>query len=68
MKTFGDLLHIKRYENHLTLSQIGRQMGTATEMVREWENGTSTPDQKQWQLLSDILSFDSGMPRPKHQK
>ena len=65
IKTLGDLIHIKRYEKRLTLGQIARKMGIATRTVRAWERGESAPDQEQWQLLSVILSFDSGILFPK---
>jgi len=66
IKTLGDLIQIKRYEKRLTVEQIARKMGIATRTVRAWERGESTPDQEQWQLLSVILSFDSGILFPKH--
>jgi len=32
--------------------------------MRAWERGIRTPDEKQWQILSDLLSFDSGVQLP----
>ena len=61
MKTFGDLLHIKRYERHLTLSQIGRQMGIAQATVKAWEMDTERPDGRQMEQLRKILGFDAGV-------
>jgi hypothetical protein len=40
-------------------------MGVETVLVLAWESGTRTPDEKQWQMLSDLLSFDSGVDFPK---
>jgi hypothetical protein len=34
-------------------------------MILAWESGTRAPDGKQWQMLSDLLSFDSGVDFPK---
>jgi hypothetical protein len=34
-------------------------MGIETALVLAWESGIRTPNEKQWQLLSDLLSFDS---------
>ena len=65
MKTFGDLLHIKRYEKHLTLSQIGRQMGIAQKTVKAWEMDSERPDERQMEELGKILGFDSGILFPK---
>jgi len=68
MKTFGDLLHIKRYENHLTLSQIAKQMGIAQTTVKAWEMDAERPDGRQMEQLAKLLSFDSGVALPKPHK
>jgi transcriptional regulator with XRE-family HTH domain len=60
MKTFGDLLHVKRYENHLTLSQLAKQMGIAQTTVKAWEMDAERPDERQMEQLAKLLGFDSG--------
>jgi hypothetical protein len=32
-------------------------MGIATALVHSWENGTSDPDGRQREILSDLLGF-----------
>jgi len=58
MKTFGDLFHIKRYEKHLTLSQIAKQMGIAQTTVKAWEMDEERPDRRQMEQLAELLGFD----------
>jgi len=57
MKTFGDLLHVKRYEKHLTLSQLARQMGIAQTTVKAWEMDAERPNEQQTQQLAQILGL-----------
>jgi hypothetical protein len=40
-------------------------MGIGTPLILAWESGSSTPDENQLQMLSDLLSFDSGVDFPK---
>jgi ribosome-binding protein aMBF1 (putative translation factor) len=61
IKTPGDYILAKRYEKRLHPYQLAGKMGIETALVLAWESGTHTPDEKQWQLLSDLLSFDSGV-------
>jgi len=65
IKTLGDYIQAKRYENGLHPYQVASKMGIETALVLAWERGTSKPDEKQWQMLSDLLSFDSGVDFPK---
>ena len=65
IKTLGDYIQAKRYEKGLHRYQIGGKMGIETALVLAWESGTRKPDEKQWQMLSDLLSFDSGVDFPK---
>jgi DNA-binding transcriptional regulator YiaG len=65
IKTFGDYIQAKRYENGLHPYQIAGKMGIETALVLAWESGTRRPDEKQWQMLSALLSFDSGVDFPK---
>ena len=64
IKTPGDYIQAKRYEKGLHPYQVAGKMGIETALVLAWESGTRTPDEKQWQLLSDLLSFDSGVDFP----
>jgi ribosome-binding protein aMBF1 (putative translation factor) len=65
IKTTGDYIQAKRYEKGLHPYQIAGKMGIETAPISAWESGTRTPDEKQWQMLSDLLSFDSGVDLPK---
>jgi ribosome-binding protein aMBF1 (putative translation factor) len=59
-KTSGDYIQAKRYEKGLHPYQVAGKMGVETALVLAWESGTCQPDEKQWRMLSDLLSFDSG--------
>ena len=65
IQTPGDYIQAKRYEKGLHPYQVAGKMGIAASLVSAWERGTSTPDEKQWQMLSNLLSFDSGVDLPK---
>jgi ribosome-binding protein aMBF1 (putative translation factor) len=65
IQTPGDYLQAKRYEKGLHPYQAAAKLGIAASLVSAWERGTSTPDQKQWQMLSTLLSFDAGVELPK---
>ena len=65
IKTLGDYIQAKRYEKGLHPYQVAGKMGIETALILAWESGTRTPDEKQWQMLSDLLSFDSGVDFPK---
>jgi hypothetical protein len=58
MKTFGDFLHVKRYEKHLTLSQIGRPMGITHTTAKAWEMDAERPDERQMEQLAEFFWFD----------
>ena len=61
IRTPGDYIQAKRYEKGFHLYQIAGKMGIAASLVSAWENGTSQPDEVQWQMLSRLLEFDSGV-------
>ena len=61
IRTLGDYIQTKRYEKGLHPFQVAGKMGIETKLVLAWESGTCKPDEKQWQMLSDLLSFDSGV-------
>ena len=65
IKTTGDYIQAKRYEKGLHPYQIAGKMGIETALILAWESGTCTPDETQWQMLSDLFSFDSGVDFPK---
>jgi hypothetical protein len=45
----------------LDTEQAAGTMGVETALLLVWESGTRTPDVKQWQILSELFSFDSGI-------
>ena len=61
----GDYIQAKRYEKGLHPYELAGKMGIETALILAWESSSSTPDEKQWQVLSDLLSFDSGVDFPK---
>lgn len=61
IQTLGDYIQAKRYEKGLHPYQVAGKMGIAASLVLAWERGTVKPDEKQWQMLSNLLSFDSGV-------
>jgi ribosome-binding protein aMBF1 (putative translation factor) len=65
IRTLGDYIQAKRYEKGLHPYQVAGKMGVETALILAWENGTRKPDEKQWQMLSNLLSFDSGVDLPK---
>jgi DNA-binding transcriptional regulator YiaG len=68
IKTLGDYIQAKRYEKGLHPNQIAGKMAIETALILAWESGSRTPDEKQWQVLRDLLSFDSGVDFPKPHK
>jgi ribosome-binding protein aMBF1 (putative translation factor) len=65
IKTTGDYIQAKRYEKGLHPYQVVGKMGVETALILARESGARKPDEKQWQMLSDLLSFDSGVNLPK---
>lgn len=57
-KTVGDWMKIKRLAKNLTPSHVAGKMGIAASVVLAWEGGIYTPNEKQWQTLSILLSFN----------
>ena len=68
IKTTGDYIQAKRYEKGLHPYQIAGRMGVETALILAWESGISKPDEKQWQMLNELLKFDSGIYFPKLHK
>ena len=65
IRTLGDYIQAKRYEKGLHPYQVAGKMGVETALILAWESGINKPDRKQWRMLSDLLSFDSGIDLPK---
>jgi hypothetical protein len=67
IRPLGDYIQAKRYEKglHPYHYQVAGKMGLETALILAWENSTSKPDERQWQMLSNLLSFDSGVDFPK---
>jgi len=61
MRTLGGYIQAKRYEKGLHPYQVAGKMGIETKLISAWESGGSKPDEKQWRMLSALLSFDSGV-------
>ena len=65
IKTIGDYIQSKRYEKGLHPCQVAGKMGIAASLISAWERGVSSPSEEQWRMLSNLLSFDSGVDKPK---
>jgi DNA-binding transcriptional regulator YiaG len=60
IQTLGDWIQVKRQEKKLTPSHVAAKMGIATALVCSWENGTTQPDDRQLEILANLLDFDAG--------
>jgi ribosome-binding protein aMBF1 (putative translation factor) len=65
IETLGDYIQAKRYEKGLHPYQVAGKLGIGASLVSAWERGAEMPDENQWQMLSSLLSFDSGVNLPK---
>ena len=65
IKTLGDYIQAKRYEKGLHPYQVAAKLGIAASLISAWERDTSAPDERQWQSLGTLLSFDTGVNFPK---
>jgi DNA-binding transcriptional regulator YiaG len=65
IETIGDYIQAKRYEKGIHPYQVAGKLGISATLVSAWERGTEMPDERQWQMLSNLLLFDSGMKLPK---
>ena len=65
IRTLGDYIQAKRYEKGLHPYQVAGKMGVETALISAWESGIRKPNEKQWRMLSVLLSFDSGVDLPK---
>jgi DNA-binding transcriptional regulator YiaG len=59
IKTIGGLIQVKRMEKNLMPGHVAAKMGIATALVRSWENGASQPDNRQLEVLANLLGFDA---------
>jgi transcriptional regulator with XRE-family HTH domain len=57
IKTLGDLIQIKRYEQRLTIEQLALKMGIAPKTIRSWQSDSERPCDRHLGQLSDILGF-----------
>jgi ribosome-binding protein aMBF1 (putative translation factor) len=61
IKTIGDLIQVKRIEKNLSPCHLAAKMGIATALVRSWEDGTTQPNNRQLEVLENLLGFDAGI-------
>ncbi len=59
IKTFGDLIQVKRIEKNLTPGHLAAKMGIAAIVVRSWEKGTIKPENRQLDVLVRLLGLDA---------
>jgi len=58
VKTIGDWIQVKRIEKNLSVYHLSEKMGIASALVHTWEDGTSQPDSRQLEVLTNILGLD----------
>jgi ribosome-binding protein aMBF1 (putative translation factor) len=61
INTLGDWIQVKRMEKNLSPCHLAAKMGVATALVRSWENGTTQPNNRQLEVLANLLGFDTGI-------
>ena len=47
-------------KKNLTPGHLAAKMGIATALVHSWEDGTTQPDNRQMEVLVNLLGFDAG--------
>jgi DNA-binding transcriptional regulator YiaG len=50
-------LHSTNLDAWATPCHLAAKMGIATALVQSWEDGTSQPNERQLNVLTDILEF-----------
>ncbi len=60
VKTYGGWIQAKRQQKKLSPHHLAEKMGIATALVYSWENGTCEPDERQRQILTDLLDAIPG--------
>jgi DNA-binding transcriptional regulator YiaG len=46
-------------QKNLTPGHVAAKMGVATALARSWEDGTTQPDNRQLEVLANLLGFDA---------
>jgi DNA-binding transcriptional regulator YiaG len=62
-KTTGDHLLLNRIKANLSQPEVALKAGVSEQTVRSWEHDQLLPTEAQWQVLADILHFDSPFPK-----
>jgi ribosome-binding protein aMBF1 (putative translation factor) len=57
IKTLGDWIRVKRIEKNLTSGHLALKMGIASALVCSWEDGTSQPDERQIEILTNFFNL-----------
>ena len=60
IQALGDWIKAKRMEKNLTPGHLALKMGIATALILSWESGTCEPDERQKQILGNLLAFRAG--------
>jgi ribosome-binding protein aMBF1 (putative translation factor) len=61
IQTIGYWIQVKRMEKNLTPGHVAAKMGIATALIRSWEDGTIQPENRQLEVLANLLGFDAGI-------
>jgi len=54
-KALGEWIQVQRQQKKLSPFHLAAKMGIATALVHSWENGTCEPNERQRQILKNIL-------------
>jgi DNA-binding transcriptional regulator YiaG len=67
IKTLAEWIQVKRHQKNLTAGHLASKMGITTALVSLWESGTCQPDERQREVLSNLLGSEAvvDLPIPK---
>ncbi len=56
LKTLGDHIQVRRFEEGLLQSELAEKMGVTTSLIQLWENDDCLPDERQFKMLVSLLA------------
>jgi ribosome-binding protein aMBF1 (putative translation factor) len=60
LKTLGDRIQARRFEEGLLQSELAGKLGVTTLLVRRWEDNLETPSLAHWPMLASLLNLTQG--------
>lgn len=61
LKTLGDRILAKRFEQGLTGRKLAGMLGVTTQQVTRWEENVQVPSEDYWHALAKALRLDAGL-------